>query len=231
MTDNTTNKTKPTDKEINERLAEDVNREKFRVSYTYYIFLLCNFLVMLGVTISLIFTVNNNPDQDFHLPVIICNVISLAILVVFLYLESRTIIPYKYHINHKWYRFFLASMIIFGIILIVSTIIVYLPIVWNKYWSIGVLVGSMLISFVCMGLYRYARFHIDKDIYLRRHGVEVQKTLETEKAHEEERKRIDSLSREEFNKMKDKINDSSSSDHIGQQATSGLTEELEDDEN
>jgi hypothetical protein len=31
--------------------------------------------------------------------------------------------------------------------------------------------------------------------------------------------------------MKDKINDSSSSDHIGQQATSGLTEELEDDEN
>ena len=65
MTDNTTNKTKPTDKEINERLAEDVNREKFRVSYTYYIFLLCNFLVMLGVTISLIFTVNNNPDKEF----------------------------------------------------------------------------------------------------------------------------------------------------------------------
>ena len=37
MTDNSTNKTKPTDKEINERLAEDMNREKFRVSYTYYI--------------------------------------------------------------------------------------------------------------------------------------------------------------------------------------------------
>ena len=55
MTDNSTNKTKPTDKEINERLAEDMNREKFRVSYTYYIFLLCNFLVMLGLTISLIF--------------------------------------------------------------------------------------------------------------------------------------------------------------------------------
>ena len=230
MKSNTTNN-KPTDKEINERLSEDVRREKFRVSYTYYIFLLCNFIVMLGLTISLIFTVNNNPDQDFHLPVIICNVISLAILVVFLYLESRIIIPYKFHINHKWYRFFLASMIIFGVILVTSTIIVYLPIQWNKYISIGLLVGSMLISFVSMALYRYARFHIDKDVYLRRHGIEVQKTLEAEKTREEERKHIGSLSDEEFNKLKDKVNDSSHSDHIGQRATSGLTEELGNDEN
>ena len=231
MTSNTNNNNKPTDKEIKERLSEDVSREKFKVSYTYYIFLLCNFLVMLGLTISLIFTVNNNPGQDFHLPVIICNVIALAILVVFLYLESRIIIPYKFHINHKWYYFFLASVILFGLILIISTIIVYLPVVWSKYWGIGVLVGSMVLSFVCMGLYRYARFHIDKDIYLRKHGIEVQKTLETEKTREEERKRIDALSAEEFNKMKDKINDSDDADHIGQQATSGLTEELENDEN
>ena len=222
---------KPTDKEINERLSEDIRREKFRVSYTYYIFLLCNFLVMLGLTISLIFTFKNNPDQNFQLPVIICNVMALAILVVFLYLETKIIIPYKFHINHKWYRFFLASLVIFGIVLIASTIIVYLPIVWNIYWSIALLVCSMLISFVCMGLYRYARFHIDKDIYLRKHGVEVQKTLETEKARKEERKHIDSLSAEEFNKMKDKINDSSSSDYIGQKATSGLTDDLENDEN
>ena len=88
---------------LNNQSNTSAPANKFQTSYTYYIFLVCNFVSMLGLAISLIFTNKNNPNLDYQLPIIICNVVSLLILVVFLYFESRIILPYKFHINHKWY--------------------------------------------------------------------------------------------------------------------------------
>ncbi len=201
---------------------------KFSASYTHYIFLLCNFISMLGLAISLIFTYKNNPDFDYKLPVIICNVISLTILAVFLYLESRIIIPYRFHINHKWYGWFIASALMFSLMLVISTIIVCLPVEWSKFWSIGLFAGCMAFSLITIGIYKYARFHIDKEIYLRKNGIQIQKEEKSKLNNQQEQKQIDNMPDKEFKKMHDKIDNSSSNNNIGKKATSNLIDELDE---
>ena len=205
-----------------------IEKPKFQTSYTYYIFLLCNFIVMLGLTICLIFT--KNAIQDFKLPVVICNIIALFVFAVFLYLESRIILPYRFHINHKWYCWFIASSIIFALILIASTVIVCLPVRWAMGWAIGLLCGCVVVSLIVVGIYRYGRFHIDKEIFQRKNGIYAEQEKLEKQKHEQSRQQIDQMSDAEFKKMRDKINSLSSTDYIGKKATSNLVDELDEDE-
>ena len=207
-----------------------IEKPKFQTSYTYYIFLLCNFIAMLGLAICLIFTKNNNPDFNFKLPVVICNIVALFIYAVFLYLESRIILPYRFHINHKWYGWFIASTVIFAAILIASTVIVCLPVNWSMSWAIGLFSGCVAVSLVDIGIYRYGRFHIDKEIFQRKNGIYAEQEKLEEQKHEQSRQQIDKMSDDEFKKMRDEINSSSSTDYIGKKATSNLVDELDEDE-
>ena len=207
-----------------------IEKPKFQTSYTYYIFLLCNFIAMLGLAICLIFTKNNNPDFNFKLPVVICNIVALFIYAVFLYLESRIILPYRFHINHKWYGWFIASTVIFAAILIASTVIVCLPVNWSMSWAIGLFSGCVAVSLVDIGIYRYGRFHIDKEIFQRKNGIYAEQEKLEKQKHEQSRHQIDQMSDDEFKKLRDKINSSSSTVYIGKKATSNLVDELDKDE-
>lgn len=204
---------------LNNQSNTSAPANKFQTSYTYYIFLVCNFISMLGLAISLIFTNKNNPNLDYQLPIIICNVVSLLILVVFLYFESRIILPYKFHINHKWYGWFISSVIIFSLILVVSTIIVCLPVEWTITWSITLFVSCMVMSLFTIGIYKYGRFHIDKEIYLRKNGIEINK---------EKNQQNNKMSDKEFKKMQDKLDNCSPTDYNGKKATSNLVDKLDE---
>ena len=83
----------------NKNKETKIEKPSFQTSYTYYIFLLCNFVVMLGLAICLIFTKNQNANFDFKLPVIICNIFELAIFSAFLYLELFFLIVFILTIN------------------------------------------------------------------------------------------------------------------------------------
>lgn len=207
-----------------------IEKPTFKTSYTYYIFLLCNFVVMLGLAICLIFTKNQNPDFDFKLPVIVCNIVSLFIFSAFLYLESRIILPYRFHINHKWYGWFITSIVIFAIILITSTVIVCLPVGWTMGWAIGLFSGCVGVSLISVGIYRYGRFRIDKEIFQRKNGIYAEQEKIEKQKHERSRQQVNQMSDAEFKKMRDKINSSSSTDYIGKKATSNLVDELDEDE-
>ncbi len=202
--------------------------KKFGTSYTYYIFWLSNFISMLGLAISLIFTSKNNPNLDYKLPVIICNIISLSIFAAFKYLESRIIIQYRFHINHKWYGWFIASALMFSLMLMISTIIVCLPVEWSKIWSISLFASCMTFSLITIGIYKYARFNIDKEIYLRKNGIQAQKKEVSKINHQQKHKQIDNISDKEFKRMSNKIDNSSPKNHIGKKATSNLIDELDE---
>ena len=207
-----------------------IEKPTFKTSYTYYIFLLCNFAVMLGLAICWIFTKNQNPDFDFKLPVIICDIIALFIFTAFLYLESRIILPYRFHINHKWYGWFITSIVIFAIILITSTVVVCLPVGWTMVWAIGLFSCCVVVSLISVGIYRYGRFHIDKEIFQRKNGIYAKQEKIEQQKHEQSRQQVNQMSDVEFKKMRDKINSSSSTDYIGKKATSNLVDELDEDE-
>ena len=214
----------------NKNKETKIEKPNFQTSYTYYIFLLCNFVVMLGLAICLIFTKNQNTNFDFKLPVIICNIFALAIFSAFLYLESRIILPYRFHINHKWYGWFITSTVIFALILIASTVIVCLPVEWTMVWAISLFCSCVVISLIAVGIYRYGRFHIDKEIFQRKNGIYAEQEKLEKQKHDQSRQQIDQMSDVEFKKIRDKINSSSPTDYIGKKATSNLVDELEENE-
>ena len=85
------------------------------------------------------------------------------------------------------------------------------------------------LSLVAIGLYRYGRFHIDKDIFARKHGVIIEEQIKAEKIHEENRSKVASMSEEEFKVYKDKIDTTPDHEKIGREASSGISHEKFDD--
>ena len=86
------------------------------------------------------------------------------------------------------------------------------------------------LSLVDIGLYRYGRFHIDKDIFARKHGVAVKERIEAEKTHDADREMVNKMSDEEFKKYKDQIDTTPDHEKIGCEASSGISHEKFDDE-
>ena len=97
-------------------------------------------------------------------------------------------------------------------------------------WAIGLLCGCVAVSLIVVGIYRYGRFHIDKEIFQRKNGIYAEQEKLEKQKHEQSRQQIDQMSDAEFKKMRDKINSSSSTDYIGKKATSNLVDELDEDE-
>ena len=97
-------------------------------------------------------------------------------------------------------------------------------------WAIGLLCGCVVVSLIVVGIYRYGRFHIDKEIFQRKNGIYAEQEKLEKQKHEQSRQQIDQMSDAEFKKMRDKINSLSSTDYIGKKATSNLVDELDEDE-
>lgn len=212
-----------TKQEIDKRVNDDFNSSKFKISPIAYLYMFINVLCVLGATISLILFFKQ-PENDFikYFP-IITNLISLIILLVFLYFETKVIIPKKFHVNPKWYKFFMASVASFGLMTIFSILFIYLANL-NKLIIILHLAILMAWSLINIGLYWYARFHIDQDIYRRQHGIDVKNTLLFEKKRKIDRDQVDKLSNQEFSSLKKKL-DNNTKDLIGKKPTSGLLDE------
>ena len=227
-----TNSLKASKKEVKERLKDEMRKEKFRPYWTWYIYLACNILVVLGAAISWIVYEWGSNDKCY-IPTLVCNLVSLGGFVVFMIFEAKDIKLKMFHTKKKWIHFIIAGACVYAAIIIMTSLIVAFPVVKTGNNLPLTLICSFAvsggISLVDIGLYRYGRFHIDKDIFARKHGVIVKEQIEAEKVHEAERAKVDRMSDEEFKKYKEKIDTTPDHEKIGREATSGLSHEKFDD--
>ena len=226
-----TDSLKANDKEVKERLRDEIKKEKFRPFWTWYLYLVCNILVILGAAISWILWMYGN-KESIYIPVLVCNLVSLGGFVAFMIFEAKDVKLKIFHTKKKWIYFIIAGACIYAALVIMTSLIVAFPITEinkvpvNLVCSFAISAG---ISLVDIGLYRYGRFHIDKDIFARKHGVMVKEQIEAEKVHAADREKVEKMSDEEFKKYRDKIDTTPDHEKIGREATSGLSHEKFDD--
>ena len=223
---------KANDKEVKERLNQEIKKEKFRPFWTWYIYLVCNVLIILGTAIGWILYQYGDVESRY-IPSLVCNLVSLGGIVVFMIYEAKDIKLKMFHTQKKWVYFIIASVCVYAIIIVLSSILCSLPVTQGVNNTPIELVCAFAIcaglSLVDIGLYRYGRFHIDKDIFARKHGVLVKEKIEAEKVHEADREKVNQMSDEEFKKYKDKIDTTPEHEKIGREATSGISHDKFDD--
>ncbi len=219
MTANNNNKN---NKDLNRKVLEDANEEKFNVSWTWYIFLLANVILLIGAAITWILC--SNGLEYLYVPTLVCNLLSFVPLCIFLYFELKQIIPQRFHVKMKWYYFILSAVILFGVNIIISCFIIFIPTTSNTTCMINFIV-LVVLSLVCVGLYRYGRFHIDKEIYCRRHGIELKQNQKYSSQRKLKREKVNKMSNEEFKKYREHLEEIDKKEMIGKQATSFLSDE------
>lgn len=225
---------------VNDQVNEDFKKDSFKTNWTWYLFLLSCIIIVIGTTISLIIfytLLNGSITKDnlqWKLSTIICNILGLIIIAIFAYFEFKNFKVQKFHTQFKWFKFIISSLFLYSSIIIITCII--LIVVPDGYIKVYLwapilnLVISMIFSLIAVGLYRYGRFHIDKDIYMRRHGKQIKDEISAKQKHIDSINKINQLSDEEFEKMKQGINDNDSIDLIGVKPTSGITDKKFDEE-
>ncbi len=164
------------EKELKNRIENKKNDDQnfkfaqFKINPIAYLYMFINIIVVIGAAITFILF-RRSPNVFFEISLLssIFNFLAIFLLAIFLFFETRNILAKKFHINHKWYKFFIGSIILFAIMCSFSTIICWL---WPlEEWKVNLnLIITMIVSIICIGLYWYARFHIDKDIFQRMHG-------------------------------------------------------------
>lgn len=191
-----------------------MNREELenslKTSWTWYLFVAANFLLMLGIAISwIIISKWQVALETAFLPTIICGILSVASLCAFFYYDSKDFYVFKMHVNKKWVKVYFASGIIFIIALIFSAamfslyqIITGAGLRANAFFLITFCVTSFL-SLLSIGTCRFGRFKIAFDIYKRRRG-EIE-AIEKQAIDQKEAK--EKLSDEEFKQIKATIDD------------------------
>lgn len=215
-------KTEPTlNEKITDQMNEDVRAAKFGVSYPWYILLLGCFCLLLGSAVTWI--LQSRADPNAWIPSLVCNLLSLVVICLYGYFEFKQIWPHHYHVKKKWYSFIFAGVIIFLVTVIISCLLVFIVI--STPTCIANFVVILVMTLICVGLCRYGRFHIDKEMYCRTHGVEIKKQLEYENKRTEQRKKVDAMTDEEFQKYRKHLDDSDDQSLLGKEATSGLSDE------
>ena len=220
-----------TEDEVKERLRDEIKKEKFRPFWTWYLYLICNVLVIIGTAICWILYTYKS-EANAYVPVLVCNLVSLAGFVVFMIFEAKDIKFKMFHTKKKWIYFIIAGAIVYADIIIMSSLIVAFPVVIVNNLPVTYICSFAIsagLSLVDIGLYRYGRFHIDKDIFARKHGIMVKEQIEAEKIHEADRAKVDKMSSEEFKKYRDQIDTTPDHEKIGREATSGMSHEKFDD--
>ena len=119
------------DKEVKDRLKDEMKKEKFRPFWTWYLYLICNVLVILGAAISwMVFQANPSTSEiNRLLPTLVCNIFSLGGFVAFTVFEARDIKYKLFHTKKKWVYFIIASACVYIAIVIVTFVLASLPVI------------------------------------------------------------------------------------------------------
>lgn len=178
---------------------------------TWYIFLAANVVMLLGCALTWILYTRDSVQYTVTLiPTLICNIVSIILCGIFLWLEAKGIMAKVAHFRKKWLYWYLAAMIVFIVAIIFNFVFTFIYNGWHpshkeedlaKILLITYFVITALLTLVSIGLQRYARFKIDLDIYRRTHGENPRQ--------------------EEIKKQEPKV------DSTTPQATSGLSETIE----
>ena len=222
------------DEEVKQELKEKIKKEKFRPYWTWYIFLICNVLVILGAAITWIVW-TNNAESKYWVSTIVCNLVAIGGIAAFAIFEVKDLKLKLFHTQKKWSYFIIGSVCVFGAIIVISSVLGVLQPQHKGSGGVPIEIVcdfsvTAFLSLVAVGLYRYGRFHIDKDIFARKHGVIVKEQLEAEKSHEIERSKVDAMSKAEFDKLKEKIDMTPDHEKLGRAETSGMSHEKFDED-
>ena len=216
-------------------LVNDKFKDKnFKLSSLYYLFFVASIIVVIGACVALVLQHNyensTKNEIQWKLPTLICNIIALIFVAIYFFLQLKVIAPKQYHVKKKWFYIFLAAMISFCTMLVVSIFVIYISTSNNISTHKKLVIANLVIvgvwSLINTGLCRYSLFHIEKDIFMRQHGIDVQNQIKEKKNHDLNREKIDKLSDDEFKKLKiknDEINDHSQID----KPTTGLADKAE----
>ena len=156
------------------------NKNELSKKPTWYLFALCNIIVLIGCVATYAMAIKTDTDLGkLFIPTLVCNLIAVALAILFVYLEQRLIMPKQMHFQRKWLKFYLAAIIIFVCAIVFNSIFFVACInktssFDKKSWQLIVhLVVTGVLTLVAIGFQRYARFKIDLDIYRRNHGEEI----------------------------------------------------------
>jgi hypothetical protein len=139
-----------------------------------------NVLIIMGIAITWgIFGKIGNTNNVSYIPIIVCNILSGALMGLFYFFDSREIYLVRQHIPRQYFTlYFLGGFIFVFNLIFVFIMIGFIDQIFEAFnqssrvnVSFGIIFGiSALISLVTIGVYRYARYKIDLTLYLRRRG-------------------------------------------------------------
>ncbi|MDR3257417.1 MAG: DUF5453 family protein [Mycoplasmataceae bacterium] len=168
----------------NKVIAQEPKEKAVNLTWTWYLFLIANILVVVGISIS--WGINGRGVDITYawIPVVICNCIAIILIALFYFFDSKEIYLVKQHVPQKYFKlYFVAGFVFIANLIFIFTFIACLkfissPTIWGQNWLINgpyaILFGvSALISLISVGLYRYARFKIDLTLLRRRRGETI----------------------------------------------------------
>ncbi|WEK83318.1 MAG: hypothetical protein L3I91_01295 [Mycoplasma sp.] len=179
-----------------------------------YLFQLANVIVVIGAILALGIFLKQNDSQYIRTPVLVCNIIGIVASIVFLFFETRTITPLRFHTRAKWFKLILIDVLLYSLMILASVLLVYILKVDTKITLIINVALTAVWSLILIGIYSYARFQIHKEILMRRDGknsVDPENTKALNKAYDD--------------LTKPTIKQTDETDLIGKEATSGIYDE------
>lgn len=172
-----------TNKQPIKKLEEDEEDNGVSLTWTWYLLLGACFLLLLGIALSwILITRNVISSQIYYLPSLICSLISICLLISFVYFDTKDFNLLKFHVPKKVFNIYFASIFIFALSILFAIIYLFFyrlsqNISTDVFFIIGFIISAVL-TLIAIGLYRYAKYKIDLTIYLRKHGKDT-KTDET----------------------------------------------------
>lgn len=189
--------------------------------YPGYIFKLANLIVVFGALLALLIFVKHPESFNTQTPCLVCNLLGTAIFAIFMIIEMRILFPLRFHVKSKWYKVMLASFICFVIGILTSILIVYVPKI-----SVNTLIANlsilMILGLITIGIYTYARYKIQKEIFIRR-GIEIAKA-------KKDLEKTSSDLKTEYDKLTKDVQTKNDVELIGKEATSGIYNDEKSDQ-
>lgn len=168
------------------------------IKWTWYLFLFTNIVLLTGIGISWVIIANNGAVQShWYVSIVVCDIISMGLAMIFYYFETKELFYLKMHVPHQCFYYYLSSGIIFLIALLFTMVMTpsitkISPGYTNITLPFALLFGiTGFLTLISIGLYRYGKFKIEVAIYKRRHGEMINKQEETLKEKDELQKLSD----------------------------------------
>ncbi len=161
-------------KEINN--IEDDNGVS--LTWTWYLLIGACFLLLLGIAISwILITRSAISSQIYYLPSLICSLLSICLLISFVYIDTKDFNLLKYHVPKKIFTIYFWSIAVFAFSIFFAIVYLFFyrisdSISTDTFFIIGFVITALL-TLIAIGLYRYAKYKIDLTIYLRKHGKDT----------------------------------------------------------